>query len=395
MIRILLITNIISPYRQILYNAWAQDCRRRGMDLHTAFMARGEPGRRWDPEDYPLNHPHTYYPGLHPSIPKLFSESTPIHVNPGIWWDMMCYRWDIVVIGGYDYVTSAVAGLLPKKSIVRLLWTESNPMSARRRGSISRRIKEFLIGRYDGFVVPGKWAREQILNILPAAVKRPFLMLPNVVDEAQFAKQRALPSEEIATRRRKWGIPEGDRVLLFVGRLDSNKGMDRVIAATADKAVKGLTYLLVGDGFLQDKIQAQGDVAKSCNVKILGHQEAEVVREVMGMSDGLILASFRDCWPLVLVEAAAAGLPLLCSDRVGNCRDIVVAGRNGWVFDVTDPASILSAVNEFASCDEDTLAEMGRESGRIVDEQFRTSLVIRNFNEGLLDLYHRNLAVRG
>jgi len=385
MMRILLVTNIIGPYRQHLYNAWAIDCREREMEFCTAFMARGQPIRRWEPEDYPLNHPHTFYRGLHIPVPRF---QRPIHMNPGIWWDMMRKNWDIVIVGGYDNITSAVAPLLPERSQLRILWCESNPVSQRHSGKLSSKLKGFFMSLYDAYIVPGEWSKEYVCMHYPAAQNRPFLLLPNVINEQEFKRYRFLSSEEIAVLRKKWQVPKGHRVLLFVGRLDPKKGFDRVIAATADRIEKPATYIIAGEGTIQGNIAEQADASKKVNIKLVGYQKEEIVRELMGMSDGFILASLYDPWPLVLVEAATVGKAILCSDKVGNCRDIVRDGWNGWIFDPMNPDSIFDAVREFFNSGSESLREMGERSAQLADEKLKTSQVIKRLNEGLLELYH-------
>ena len=381
-LRILAIQNITNPYRQVLFNAWAADCQQQGLELHVALMARYEPYRRWRSQDYPLVCPHKFYWDFPIRLPGFYRT----HVNPGIWRDLLTQKWDVVVIAGYDHLTSAIAALLPKRSQIRLLWTESNAFSAKRTGWLSLRLKRCLLRRYDGFLVPGQRAKEQVLNLWPQGGRRPFLRLPNVINFPAFAAQRNTPAGEVARRRQKWGIPLEDRVILFVGRLDRLKAMDRFIAATLAMPLRGLSYVVVGEGELADELAQTAAASKAITIKLLGHQKEEAVREILGCSDAFVLPSLSDAWPLVIIEAAAAGLPLMVCDRVGNCVDIVERGRNGWVFDATDPANIRAMVTEFTQTSAEMLRAMGRRSAEIADQGFRTEEVLRALNQSLLAL---------
>jgi len=391
MIRVLMVTNIITPYRQPLFNAWAESGKQAGIELRTAFMARSEPNRRWPADRYPLNHPHTFHGGLDIPIP---GRSIRLHANPGIWSDILCHHWDFVIVGGYDHITSAVAGLLPKGRGGRLLWCESNIFGRRPRGGASDRLKRLLLSRYDGYVVPGERAREYVCTLRPAARRQPFLVLPSAVDETKFKTARSWSADRKAEARRRWGIPTNARVLLSVCRLDTNKGVHRALAAIVGRIDRPLTVVIAGEGPFQNEIRSYVRPAGKVQVRLVGYQEQDAVCELQGLSDGFVLASLWDAGPMALVEAATAGLPLLCSDRAGHCPDLVIEGSNGWTFDTTNPDSILAAVTAFAEAGEDQLAAMGARSAKLTDEKFATRRVVEAINDELIRLHQKRKTTR-
>lgn len=379
--RVLLITNIITPYRQVLYNACAAVGRRKGIEWHTSFMARGEATRKWRAEDYPLNHEHVFHWGLHLPLP---GRPIATHLNPGAWWTQLRGRWDAVIVGGYDHLTSAVAGLLPARGR-KLLWCESSVIGSHPRRKWDNAVKAALWSGYQGFVVPGQRAREHLCTIRPSIVDRPFLLLPNVVNEEQFRGIRAWPVQAKAEARRRWGIDPDHRVLISVARLDHKKGVHRILAAISGRLDVPITLLVAGDGPMREQIASQAESAQNIHVRMVGYQNEAKVCELLALSDGFILGSLWDAGPMAMVEAAMAGLPLVCSDRAGYCPDLVVPGWNGWVFDTTDPDSIRTAVRGWANTSDAELQNMGMHSAKLADEKFSAELGIARFLDQLIE----------
>jgi glycosyltransferase involved in cell wall biosynthesis len=68
------------------------------------------------------------------------------------------------------------------------------------------------------------------------------------------------------------------------------------------------------------------------------------------------MPSREDPWPLVVVEAMMAGLPVLASDAVGSAPDLVESGRTGLVFSARDAAALAACFEQAERCD---LAELG------------------------------------
>lgn len=380
--RILLITNIINPYRQHLFNAWADNWQIRGGMMFSAFMARGEPMRRWKPEDYPLHHAHKFYWGLHVPVPRL---GRPVHCNPGIWLNLCRQRWDAVIVGGYDNLTSVGAAFLPLRDSVKLLWSETNPVSQQRGGGTSRFIKRRIVDQYDGYLVPGKWAKEFILGLTPCAANKPFFTLPNVIREDTFARVRTASPQERMNLRQRMRISPEHRVLLSIGRLDPKKGVDRVLQAFRGVTAP-MTYLVVGEGTIQREIEELARQCQHIDVRLLGYQNENNVVELLKVADGFILASLYDPWPLVVAEAITAGLPILISDRVGNARDLVQAGENGWCFNPEDESDIRHALDEFCTCKKELLDSYRNRSGNIADAKLNTQRIVANVNDGIVEL---------
>jgi colanic acid/amylovoran biosynthesis glycosyltransferase len=146
-----------------------------------------------------------------------------------------------------------------------------------------------------------------------------------------------------------------------VGRLCEAKGQLLLIEAIARLTRAGIEceLILAGDGPLRPEIEAL--IAQhnlGARVRITGWISSERVRtEILG-ARALVLPSFAEGLPVVLMEAMALRRPVL-STYVAGIPELVIPGENGWLF---PPGSIEDLVSSMASClstDPAKLSRMG------------------------------------
>jgi glycosyltransferase involved in cell wall biosynthesis len=125
-------------------------------------------------------------------------------------------------------------------------------------------------------------------------------------------------------------------VLLFVGRLSTEKGVDLLVDAWSQLAPNNLELILVGDGPLRASLEARAIPG----VRFMGQVAPRVVTELMRTARCLVVPSqWHDVQPIVVIEAMAAGLPAMVSssgglpEAVDNDPTFLVpldAGVEGW-----------------------------------------------------------------
>jgi len=164
------------------------------------------------------------------------------------------------------------------------------------------------------------------------------------VDLEQFskgAKQRTRKREEL-------GIPSDSLVIGYVGWLIPIKGVTHLVSAMAKVAEKYPKSLLVlvgkGDDKGDEEIKLKEQVEKAGlekKVRFLGWRSD--VDEIMGCFDIFVLPSLNEGMGRVLVEAMAAGLPIVAS-RVGGIPDLVKDGKNGLLVPPEDASALERAI---------------------------------------------------
>jgi len=134
----------------------------------------------------------------------------------------------------------------------------------------------------------------------------------------------------------------GAPTLLSVGHLIERKGHDRIIAALPMLPEHQL--LIAGEGPERAALEAQARrLGVAGRVRLLGSQPHAGLPTLYGAADALVLASSREGWANVLLEAMACGTPVVASPAWG-CREAVQAPAAGLVLDDTSPGAIASGV---------------------------------------------------
>jgi glycosyltransferase involved in cell wall biosynthesis len=149
--------------------------------------------------------------------------------------------------------------------------------------------------------------------------------------------------------------------LVCVGRLCEQKGQLLLIEAVARLAAKGIRIELVlaGDGEMRREVEAL--IARHAleeQVRITGWISGEKVREEILAARGLVLPSFAEGLPVVIMEAMALRRPVL-STFVAGIPELVIPGENGWLFPAGDIDALAAAIEDCLSCSTDELQVMG------------------------------------
>jgi glycosyltransferase involved in cell wall biosynthesis len=176
--------------------------------------------------------------------------------------------------------------------------------------------------------------------------------------------------------------------LLFVGRLRIRKGVEVAFAALrllaagpsppgplSRKSGRGGTppdgsvprLLVAGDGEHRGALEAAA--AGLAGVQFLGRCDASRIRRLLGGAAALVVPSTYEGMPLVVLEAMAAGVPVVAS-RVSGIPEVVVDGETGWLVPPEDPAALALALAEVLA-DAGEARRRGEAGRRRVEERFR------------------------
>jgi glycosyltransferase involved in cell wall biosynthesis len=160
------------------------------------------------------------------------------------------------------------------------------------------------------------------------------------------------------------GAAPADPRLVCVGRLCEAKGQLLLIEAVARLMRAGIEceLVLAGDGPLRGEIEALiARLDLGSRVRVTGWISSNRVRAEILAARALILPSFAEGLPVVLMEAMALRRPVL-STYVAGIPELVIPGENGWLFPAGSIEDLVSAMASCLSTDPAELARMG-ESG--------------------------------
>jgi glycosyltransferase involved in cell wall biosynthesis len=214
-----------------------------------------------------------------------------------------------------------------------------------------------VVGGADSVLVTGSLARDSVVSL--GADPERVRVFANTVDVERFGDLADRLSARRDELRAGFGLAPGDVAVVTVARLAPEKGIDVLLRTARD-----LPVLVVGDG--PERARSEG-LARDLGVRatFTGDRQLDGVLEAYVAADVFALLSSYEPWGVVVNEAAACGLPLLLSDRVGAARDLLRDGENGMLVPAGDVDAAAAALVRLAS-DPGLRERMGARSRELV-----------------------------
>lgn len=156
-------------------------------------------------------------------------------------------------------------------------------------------------------------------------------------------------------------LPPDNRMFTCVGRFSEQKGQLLLVEAIAEVRRRGVDceLTLIGDGEMRPSIeQLVSRLGLQQHVTLAGWMSGAQVREALLRSRALLLPSFAEGLPVVLMEAMSLGRPVLTT-YVAGIPELVVHGESGWLFPAGDVGVIADAIESCLAVPYRRLAEMG------------------------------------
>jgi glycosyltransferase involved in cell wall biosynthesis len=160
--------------------------------------------------------------------------------------------------------------------------------------------------------------------------------------------------------------------ILFVGRLDAQKGLDILLAAMRQVGANGFA-VVVGASV----VGCEREQPAPANVKVVGWLPREEIEQLYAAADVLVMPSRWEGLPIVALEAMRAGLAVVAT-RVGGIPEAVQDGITGRLVDVDAPSQLAAVL---ASLDAATLRRMGDNARRRYLESFQSQRVVHQLDQ--------------
>jgi glycosyltransferase involved in cell wall biosynthesis len=352
--RLVLLTEIIAPYRIPVFNALANQ---NGIDLHVIFLAESDPSLR-DWLVYKDEIRFSYE--VLPSWRKHFGKYN-ILLNGHVARALRKCSPDVIVCGGYNYIASWQSAVWAKRREVPfLLWGESTARDHRSGHLLLESMKTAFMKNCSAFIVAGVSSFEYLRGFgLP---EKNIFVAPNAVDTEFFAEHAARVRSDSVAQRLRLGLP--DHFALYVGRLVKEKGIFDLLRAYAKLAPnnrEGLSLVFVGDGADRQTLERQSEKIYPGRVIFAGFVQRQELASYYALADMFVLPTHSDPWGLVVNEAMACSLPIICTDVAGCAPDLIKDQWNGVTFPVQDTAALACAITELSN-DGELRSIMGKRS---------------------------------
>lgn len=356
--RVLLLTEIIAPYRIPVFNALAV---RDELDLHVIFLSETDPTlRQWFVHKDEIQFTYEVLPSIRRRVGNYN-----LLLNRGLTKVLRRTRPEVIICGGYNYVAAWLAlRWANRNKIPFVLWTESTSLDQRGHHSWIEAMKRRFLARCRAFLVPGLSSRNYLHEL--GVADDSIFTAPNAMDLRLFTEVSRAAKLKAAKIRQDFSLPV--RYFLNVGRFVPLKGVLELVEAYAklDPEVRAnFGLVLVGDGELKQALTRRASLITPGTVRFPGFLQKDRLPEIYALADAFVFPTLSDPWGFVVNEAMACGLPIIASDVAGCVADLVHDGENGLIVPARDVTALSAGMSRLA-VDYDLRARMGESSSRLI-----------------------------
>jgi glycosyltransferase involved in cell wall biosynthesis len=355
------------PYREPLF---AELARSERIGLRVIYQSSS--ARAWDqPRDwFARSHAHDAVHLNARHRPR--RGRTPVALPRGLGKALAAFDPNVVVCSEFGLPTLRALAWCHRRGRALLILTEVTSEVEEALPNSKRLLHRWLAGRADGFIAVSSRARDRLvrLGVAPGRV------------EVSLQSADLEPIRAAAAQRRE-APARSPLQLLAVGRLVRDKNYAGLIEAMAAAGLgPELAELHIhGLGPLADELRERAEKA-GVAVTFHEHSPPAALASAYANADLFVLASTYEPFGVVIREAVAAGLPLICSGRAGAVDDFAFEGRNALLVDPDTPAEIAQALDRV--CRDPALRGSLAAGSRAVDAEHPLERDVAAFERAIL-----------
>lgn len=343
-IRVVLLTNILLPYRVVLMKAFAPLLA----EFKIFLSAKTEPDRKdkisWEGLDvtvqkssrwtHRFRHVHAYEDMSH------------IHIPYDTVFQLARARPAVVISGEFGARTLlATLYCFIVRSTTLIVWATISTRTEATRGRARKLLRKLILSQVDGAFGNGKDTEEYLRGL---GFRGPVFHVPYVVDNRTFEGASMVRDDNIHR-------------LLVSGQLIDRKGIlpfFRALESWArSRPHENVELFIAGDGPLRPQIETF-ETSPNFRVTFLGYLTQEQLAEAYHRVSICAFPTLADEWGVVVNEALCAGVPVLGSIHSQAVDELIREGYNGWRFDPTSPDSTNAGLTRALSATRETLNQM-------------------------------------
>ncbi len=216
----------------------------------------------------------------------------------------------------------------------------------------------------------GTWSRNVDLFLVLTEFGRDLFLRGGMAEERLVVKPNSVPDPGLRSNP-----PSASKTVLFVGRLSEDKGLLPLLNAWRDARPEGLELLVVGDGPLRDQLGG----GHPGSVQMAGRLPRDRVRELMLSARALVFPSiWYEGQPMVLLEALAAGLPILAANLGGTAATLRGADPN-WLVEAGEGGAWQAGLARLG--DDAAVDAAGRQARQLYEQSFTPARSLTGLEE--------------
>lgn len=376
-IKVAFITNIPAPYRIPLFNILDF---KYNLKIKVFFSAWTHKNREWKVPNN-INFEYKVLSGF--NLPRSKNKENILHINPSLFFHLFKMHPDVIVSGGFS-ISSLISIVYSKiAGVPFILWSVDTTEARITKGYLATLIRKGTIKYSTKFVASGTATKKDLLHL--GANSKDISIGIDTIDVEFFKSRSEKMRENKDLIRSEYKFPE--RLILFVGQLIKRKGVINLIKAfeIMRRRYSDVGLLLVGSGSEKKKLQSYCSENNIENVYFLGFRQGINLIKFFAVSDIFVFPTRRDVWGLVVNEAMAARLPVICSKFAGCAEDLIREGENGYLVDPENYEQVALYIERIL-LDKHLQGIMGRKSEEIIE-----GYTIKESANGFVEAIHNAL----
>ncbi len=331
--RILIISNIPTPYRCAFFSELNSKLEENGSELLVIFSAKNEKNRDWNPDSFAYNFKYII---LKSKTINIFD--TYLHVNINFLKIIKSFRPSHTIIAGsWNLPIVMYLTIFYKKLLnIKLFWNESHMYSVRNTSKPIEFLRKYFYNKFDYFLVPNKLSLAFVMKYNKNA--RSFI-LPNTVDQGIFNLNNKLFENIIYDKL----FLDNKITIVQVSQLEKRKGVIELVDNFLKLPIniqEKFNLIIIGNGSLKSLILDK--IVGKKNIYLFSYISQRDLANLYIKIDFFILSSFKDPNPLSPIEAVFSGKIIFVSKFLGNAVDLIPnIYRNKLIYNPEDDFSFI------------------------------------------------------
>lgn len=347
------------------------------IELRAYFFSVSQKNRLWsiNSREYEkVAFPYTLLNSL--SIGFGFKDYHNSFLSLNIYSELSKFQPDVVVIPGWADINSYIAliwSMVNQKKII--LRTESTEHEDSFRRKIFFQITKYICDNSHLIIACSDRAKRYAESITKTKV----IKIYSSFDTVSFSKILASLSKE--KLKIKYKIKEG-KIIYFNGQLIERKGVIPLLESFTDPSLKNVALVVTGNGKLLEQMTDYS--TKYSNIYFFGYQNQNTLPNFYKIADIFILPSYEETWGLVVIEALAAGLPVIVSKLAGSSE--IIDKNRGMILNNINASNIQRAIKSMLKMQKNKISEISKNNSKFATNELAYESISQQFIQAFNDV---------
>lgn len=326
--KILVLTNIPSPYRIDFFNEWGRYC-----DLTVIFEkeASEERNNSWKKFKF------THFKGV---LLKGKSVKTDMAICTGVIHYVKDSSYDRIIVMNLATPTGMLAICYLKMHHIRY-WIESDGGFSKKEAGLKKQIKRYFVSGAEGYFSTNQKHDEYYLDY-GAEDDRIYRYPFSSIWESDIVSSQGISEKKKHVLRNKLAIQKGF-VILAVGQFIRRKGFDVLLKSDIELQRENIQIYFVGGKPGEEYLRLVEEYQLK-NIHFIDFKNKNELFEYYRIADLFVFPTREDIWGLVVNEALANGLPVVTTKRCGAGLQMLNEKEVGRLVDVDDVQALTQAI---------------------------------------------------